>query len=119
MIASPKSLGKPPIKDSKSANSCNATPAHLKKVGLSFRNWSDSKILWNSLPPAICNLGKVGEFVIVKDLIFTVCSDVSTDFIPGCKNLQECFVSVSSSCHGRSICFGGRYSLYEVEKTCL
>lgn len=79
MIASPKSSGKPPpIKDSKSANSCDATPAHLKKVGLSFRNWSDSKILWNSLPPAICNLGKVGEFVIVKDLIFTVCSDVST-----------------------------------------
>lgn len=76
MIASPKSLGKPPIKDSKSANSCDATPAHLKKVGLSFRNWSDSKILWNSLPPAICNLGKVGEFVIVKDLIFTACAQM-------------------------------------------
>ncbi|KAL3537272.1 hypothetical protein ACH5RR_000638 [Cinchona calisaya] len=33
-------------------------PTHLKKVDLSFRNWSDSKILSNLVPPTIHKLGK-------------------------------------------------------------
>lgn len=54
---SPKLITKPPRKDLKSSNN-ETLSAHLKKVDLSFGNWSDSKISSKSVPPTIHNLGK-------------------------------------------------------------
>ncbi|XP_027106697.2 uncharacterized protein [Coffea arabica] len=56
-IASPKLITKPTRKDLRSSNN-ETLPAQLKKVYLSFGNWSDSKISSKSVPPTIHNLGK-------------------------------------------------------------
>ncbi|KAK4414387.1 hypothetical protein Salat_2851700 [Sesamum alatum] len=57
VIVSPNHLSKPIIKNLKSSDD-GIFPNHFHKVALSAKNWSDSKILWNSLPSGICDLGK-------------------------------------------------------------
>ncbi|XP_011086847.1 uncharacterized protein LOC105168452 [Sesamum indicum] len=57
VIVSPNHLSKPIIKNLKSSDD-GIFPSHFNKVALSAKNWSDSKILWNSLPSTICDLGK-------------------------------------------------------------
>ncbi|KAK4410994.1 hypothetical protein Sango_0172400 [Sesamum angolense] len=57
IIVSPNHLSKPIIKNLKSSDD-GIFPSHFNKVALSAKNWSDSKILWSSLPSTICDLGK-------------------------------------------------------------
>ncbi|KAL0464356.1 UNVERIFIED_CONTAM: hypothetical protein Slati_0323200 [Sesamum latifolium] len=57
VIVSPNHLSKPIIKNLKSSDD-GIFPSHFNKVALSAKNWSDSKILWSSLPSTICDLGK-------------------------------------------------------------
>ncbi|KAL0379956.1 UNVERIFIED_CONTAM: hypothetical protein Sangu_0059900 [Sesamum angustifolium] len=57
IIVSPNHLSKPIIKNLKSSDD-GIFPSHFNKVALSAKNWSDSKILWSSLPSTIYDLGK-------------------------------------------------------------
>ncbi|KAL0397496.1 UNVERIFIED_CONTAM: hypothetical protein Scaly_0198000 [Sesamum calycinum] len=57
IIVSPNHLSKPIVKNLKSSDD-GIFPSHFNKVALSAKNWSDSKILWSSLPSTICDLGK-------------------------------------------------------------
>ncbi|KAL0429344.1 UNVERIFIED_CONTAM: hypothetical protein Sradi_0560400 [Sesamum radiatum] len=57
IIVSPNHLSKPIIKNLKSSDD-GIFPSHFNKVALSAKNWSNSKILWSSLPSTICDLGK-------------------------------------------------------------
>ncbi|KAI3444918.1 hypothetical protein Pfo_001583 [Paulownia fortunei] len=57
VIISPKHMTKPTMKNLKSSDDV-IFPSHFNKVTVSSKNWSDSKILWNSLPSTISDLGK-------------------------------------------------------------
>lgn len=45
-----------------------AITSHLVKVPLSFKTWSDSKILWDSLPTTVHDVGKVYIYAPLKIL---------------------------------------------------
>ncbi|WCJ19040.1 hypothetical protein M5689_001351 [Euphorbia peplus] len=55
--SSPRHIAKPQKKDLRST-ACNNLPNCLVKVPISTKTWSDEKISWNTLNPAIHNLGK-------------------------------------------------------------
>ncbi|THG14470.1 uncharacterized protein LOC114272457 [Camellia sinensis] len=64
---SQKLITKPLGKDLKSSSD-GALPGRLFKVPLSFKTWSDQKVLWDSLPHTIHDLGK--EAMGHRDLAF-------------------------------------------------
>ncbi|CAA0808316.1 Plant protein of unknown function (DUF936 [Striga hermonthica] len=57
MIVSPKHVPKPKVRISKPSENVSF-PSDYNKVTISPGNWSDSIMLWDSLPFAICDLGK-------------------------------------------------------------
>ncbi|KAG9137244.1 hypothetical protein Leryth_023705 [Lithospermum erythrorhizon] len=57
VVVSPKSVTRP-IKKNLNSTVDESLPCNLKRLTPSFKNWSDSKISWNSLPHSISNLGK-------------------------------------------------------------
>ncbi|KAL3815168.1 hypothetical protein ACJIZ3_016436 [Penstemon smallii] len=57
IVISPKLPTKPIMKISKSSDD-DIFPSHFSKVAVSPKKLSDSKILWNSVPSTISNLGK-------------------------------------------------------------
>ncbi|KAK6162797.1 hypothetical protein DH2020_002638 [Rehmannia glutinosa] len=57
VIVSPKHPTKPTMKSMKSPDDV-VFPCDFNKVTLSSKNWSDSVMFWDSLPSAICDLGK-------------------------------------------------------------
>ncbi|XP_065872980.1 uncharacterized protein [Euphorbia lathyris] len=56
-VSSPKHIAKPQKKDFRSP-ACTNIPSCLVKVPISTKACSEEKISWNTLPPAIHNLGK-------------------------------------------------------------
>lgn len=58
IIVSPRSITKPTRKDLELLQD-ETLPYNLTKVALSFKNWSDSRISWSSLPSTVRDLGKV------------------------------------------------------------
>ncbi|KAM3357802.1 hypothetical protein P3S68_020733 [Capsicum galapagoense] len=56
-LVSPRSVGKPTRKDLELTQD-ETLPSNLTKVALSFKNWSDSRISWSSLPSTVGDLGK-------------------------------------------------------------
>ncbi|KAJ9558455.1 hypothetical protein OSB04_013069 [Centaurea solstitialis] len=69
VIVSEKLISKPINKDLKTSFNCTPVPSHLTKVPISARTWSDSKISWDSVSPAIRELGK--EVVCRRNLGFS------------------------------------------------
>ncbi|KVI00617.1 uncharacterized protein LOC112520323 [Cynara cardunculus var. scolymus] len=69
VIVSEKLISKPIKKDLKTSFNCTPVPSHLMKVPISARTWSDSKISWDSVSPAIRELGK--EVVCHRNLGFS------------------------------------------------
>ncbi|PIN10579.1 hypothetical protein CDL12_16834 [Handroanthus impetiginosus] len=57
VIVSPKLLIKP-VKSIKSPSNGDIFPFDFNKVPIGSKKWSEHKILWDALPPTICNLGK-------------------------------------------------------------
>ncbi|XP_009620869.1 uncharacterized protein [Nicotiana tomentosiformis] len=57
IIVSPRSITKPTRKDLELLQD-ETLPYNLTKVALSFKNWSDSRISWSSLPSTVRDLGK-------------------------------------------------------------
>ncbi|XP_059311987.1 uncharacterized protein LOC132063459 [Lycium ferocissimum] len=57
LIASPRTVSKPTRKDLELSQD-ETLPCNLTKVALSFKNWSDSRISWSSLPSTVRDLGK-------------------------------------------------------------
>lgn len=62
VIDSPRILSKPMTKDLKQSTE-GTIPCRLVKVSLCFKTWSDAKMLWDSLPSTIHDLGKVTIFI--------------------------------------------------------
>ncbi|GFQ07769.1 hypothetical protein PHJA_002920900 [Phtheirospermum japonicum] len=58
VIISPKHVPKPTAKNLKTSDDDVIFPSDFNKVAISSKNSPDSAMLWNSLPPAICELGK-------------------------------------------------------------
>lgn len=63
-IVSPKSKSRTLKKDPKSLSE-GTIPSHLIKVPLNSKMWSDQRIVWNALPSAIHDIGKVHHHVHV------------------------------------------------------
>ncbi|KAJ8573510.1 hypothetical protein K7X08_010021 [Anisodus acutangulus] len=57
LIVSPRSASKPTRKDLELSQD-ETLPCNLTKGALSFKNWSDSRISWSSLPSRVRDLGK-------------------------------------------------------------
>lgn len=60
LIVSPRAVSKSARKDLELSQD-KTLPCNLTKVALSFKNWSDSRISWSSLPSTVRDLGKVCE----------------------------------------------------------
>lgn len=69
VIVSEKLISKPIKKDLKTSFNCAPVISHLTKVPIGSRTWSDSKISWGSVSPAIRELGK--EVVCRRNLGFS------------------------------------------------
>lgn len=59
VIDSPRLLLSKPISKELKQSTEGTIPSRLIKVPLSFKTWSDAKILWDSLPSTVHDLGKV------------------------------------------------------------
>ncbi|XP_049368852.1 uncharacterized protein LOC125833711 isoform X2 [Solanum verrucosum] len=64
-IVSPRSISKPTRKD---LSQDETLPCNLTKVAHSFKNWSDSRISWSSLPSTVRDLGK--EVTSLRNVAF-------------------------------------------------
>ncbi|KAL8555545.1 hypothetical protein ACS0TY_003377 [Phlomoides rotata] len=58
IIVSPKVLIKPVKSVKKSSNDDDTFPIDFNKVAVSSKKLSELKVLWDALPPTICDLGK-------------------------------------------------------------
>ncbi|KAK4738364.1 hypothetical protein R3W88_002061 [Solanum pinnatisectum] len=67
LIVSPRAVSKPTRKDLELSQD-ETLLCNLTKVALSFKNWSDSRISWSSLPSTVRDLGK--EVTSLRNVAF-------------------------------------------------